>query len=68
MQDLIFVPLHLRCHECCVQIQVSIESLDDNEEIKCPECGLVFTPNIDVDLLLKLMKQAENSAEQKNEK
>lgn len=63
MQDLIFIPLYLRCWECYTQIQVSIESLNDNEDVKCPECDFIFTPNIDVDLLLKLMKEAENSSE-----
>lgn len=68
MEDLVFTPLHVRCWKCSTPIQVSFESLDDNEEVTCPECGFVFAPDMNVDKLLKLIKAAEKNDWEKTNK
>lgn len=59
MEDLIFITPKIYCPKCSRMIETSIEELDDNEEITCPHCSFVFTPNFDVEKLLKLMKEVE---------
>ena len=61
MEDLIFTPFQIRCPKCAEFAVVSIEGLDDNEEIICQKCGFDFNPNIDADKLLKLIKVVEKS-------
>ena len=61
MEDLIFTPFQVRCPKCAEFAVVSIEGLDDNEEIICQKCYFVFNPNIDADKLLQLIKVVEKS-------
>ena len=61
MEDLIFTPFQIRCPKCAEFAVVSIEGLDDNEEIICQKCCFVFNPNIDADKLLQLIKVVEKS-------
>ena len=61
MKDLIFTPFQVRCPKCAEFAIVSIEGLDDNEEIICQKCDCAFNPNIDADKLLKLIKVVEKS-------
>lgn len=52
--------LQIHCRKCHKLIDVSIEMLRENSELKCAKCGFVFTPDIDVEALLLLMKKAED--------
>ena len=61
MEDLIFTPFQIRCPKCAEFAVVSIEGLDDNEEIICQKCCFVFNPNIDADKLLRLIRIVEKS-------
>ena len=61
MEDLIFTPFKVRCPKCGEFEVVTIEGLDDNEEIICQKCGCNFNPNIDADKLLRLIKAVEKS-------
>lgn len=53
--------LQIHCRQCRKLIDVSIEGLRENSELHCSYCGFSFTPDIDVENLLKLMKKAEDS-------
>ncbi len=59
MQDLIFIPFEVCCPKCSARVTVSLEALNDNETVNCLECNFSFEPNINTDLLLKLMKKIE---------
>lgn len=53
--------LQIHCQQCRKLLDVSIADLRENSERKCCYCGFLFTPDIDVESLLKLMKKAEDS-------
>lgn len=60
MKDLIFCSIKVLCPKCDFQfLDVSLESLQAKEEISCPKCNHTFTPNVNVDQLLKLIRVAE---------
>jgi hypothetical protein len=59
MEDLVFTTPHVYCPDCRHLIDTSIEELADNDEITCPQCSFIFTPNIEVDKFLKLIKEVE---------
>lgn len=59
MEDLIFTPPQVHCPNCSKLATTSIEELSDNEEITCSHCGFAFTPNIEVDKFLRLIKEIE---------
>jgi hypothetical protein len=64
MEDLIFIPLQVVCSKCITTIRVSLESLDESEEVVCPKCNFVFIPDIDVKQLLELMREIEKGREE----
>lgn len=60
LQDLIFNPIQVPCFNCFNLISVTIEGLDDKEEITCPKCNCIFISSLDVNKFLKLVKEIEN--------
>ena len=67
MTDFIFEPFKVICLRCSALVLVSIEALNDNEEVFCSKCHFVFTPNINITKLLKLISLVEsNKHELKN--
>ena len=60
MEDLIFIQPQVICPKCSKFIDTSIEGLDDNEELTCSRCTFVFTPNINADKFVKLVKKVED--------
>lgn len=59
MEDLIFEPIKAVCPKCLTFLLVSFESLQEGEEVICSKCNHRFTPNVDVDRLVKIMKAIE---------
>lgn len=53
--------LQIHCHECKKLMPVAFEDLRDNSLINCPRCDYSFAPSIDVEVLLNLIKEAEDS-------
>ena len=66
IQDLIFTPIQVPCHNCFNLVLVSIEGLDDNEDVTCPKCNFIFTPSLEVSKFLKLIKVIENGCSHPN--
>lgn len=53
--------LQLHCRNCKKLMPVEFTDLRDNNLITCPRCEFSFTPDVDVEVLLALIKQAEDS-------
>lgn len=53
--------LQIHCRNCKKLMPVEFKDLRENNPIVCPRCNYSFAPDIDVDALLKLMKQTEDS-------
>lgn len=53
--------LQLHCRNCKKLMPVEFTDLRDNNLITCPRCDYSFMPDVDVELLLALIKQAEDS-------
>lgn len=59
LRDLIFLPFGVKCSKCLKVNKVSFEELQFNDEITCLKCGNVFSPNIDTEALLALIRKSE---------
>lgn len=53
--------LQLHCRNCKKLMPVEFTDLRDNNLITCPRCDYSFAPNIDIEVLIALIKQAEDS-------
>lgn len=53
--------LQIHCKNCKKLMPVEFKDLRENNPLVCLRCNHSFTPNIDVDALLRLMKQTEDS-------
>lgn len=65
-EDLIFRPFQIRCPQCRKHVEVSFEELQFNDELKCPNCENAFTPNIDAQALLALVRKTEETLAEKH--
>lgn len=62
MKDLIFTPFGVRCPGCRQLAKLSFEELQFNDAITCSGCENIFSPNIDTQVLLKMIKMVEESS------
>lgn len=53
--------LQIRCRDCQNSLPVEIADLRENNFITCPHCNCSFTPDIDVETLLELIKETEEA-------
>jgi hypothetical protein len=60
-EDLIFKPFRIRCPKCRKPIEVLFEELQFNDELTCSNCENIFTPNIDAQALLALVRKTEET-------
>lgn len=53
--------LQIHCKGCKKLMPVDFKDLRENNLITCPRCEHSFAPDINVEILLKLIKQAEDA-------
>lgn len=66
LTDLIFKPFEVICPQCRKRVTVMFEELQFNDELTCPKCENVFSPNIDTKALLELIKMVEDRSSQES--
>lgn len=53
--------LRIYCKKCKKRMPVGFKDLRENNPVTCPRCEVAFTPDIDIEALIKLMKQVEDT-------